>query len=67
MAASDYMPTTYQNCIDARLWACKHLRELAPSMFGDLQVYLNDDLNNQALLDENQATAEGGSTENGSE
>jgi hypothetical protein len=43
-------------------------------VFGDLQVYLNDDwesynynyLNNRALLDENNATAEGG-TENGSE
>ena len=63
-----------KNCLDARRWACKQLRELAPNVFGDLQVYLNDDwesynynyLNNRALLDENNATAEGG-TENGSE
>jgi hypothetical protein len=54
-----------KNCLDARRWACKQLRELAPSVFGDLQVYLNDDwesynynyLNNRALLDENNAQA----------
>jgi hypothetical protein len=62
-----------KNCLDARRWACKQLQELAPSVFGDLQVYLNDDwesynynyLNNRALLDENNATQEGG-TENDS-
>lgn len=55
-----------KNCLDARRWACKQLRELAPSVFGDLQVYLNDDwesynynyLNNRALLDENNAQAD---------
>lgn len=54
-----------KNCLDARRWACRQLRELAPSVFGDLQVYLNDDwesynynyLNNRALLDENNAQA----------
>lgn len=54
-----------KNCLDARRWACKQLRELSPSVFGDLQVYLNDDwesynynyLNNRALLDENNAQA----------
>lgn len=63
-----------KNCLDSRRWACKQLRELAPSVFGDLQVYLNDDwesynynyLNNRELLDKNNATAEGG-VENGSE
>ena len=63
-----------KNCLDARRWTCKQLRELAPSVFGEAQVYLNDDwesynynyLNNRALLDENNATVEGG-TENGSE
>ena len=63
-----------KNCLDARRWACRQLRELAPDVFGDLQVYLNDDwesynynyLNNRALLDENGAAQEGG-TENGSE
>lgn len=66
-----------KNCLDARRWACRQLRELAPSVFGDLQVYLNDDwesynynyLNNRALLDENNAQAnqpsEGGN-DNGS-
>ena len=62
-----------KNCLDSRRWACKRLRELAPSVFGDLQVYLNDDwesynynyLNNRELLDKNNATAEGG-IENGS-
>ena len=62
-----------KNCLDARRWACKQLRELAPSVFGGLQVYLNDDwesynynyLNNRALLDENNATQEG-DIENGS-
>jgi hypothetical protein len=62
-----------KNCLDARRWACKQLRELAPSVFGGLQVYLNDDwesynynyLNNRALLDENNATQEG-DAENGS-
>lgn len=56
--SKDRWNAVYMNCLDARRWACEHLRKLAPSMFGDLQVYLNDDLNN--------ATAEGG-TENGSE
>lgn len=54
-----------KNCLDARRWACRQLRELAPGVFGDLQVYLNDDwesynynyLNNRALLDENNAQA----------
>lgn len=66
-----------KNCLDARRWACKQLRELAPSVFGDLQVYLNDDwesynynyLNNRALLDENNAQAnqpnEGGNDDAG--
>lgn len=66
-----------KNCLDARRWACKQLRELAPSVFGDLQVYLNDDwesynynyLNNRALLDENNAQANqpsGGGNDDGS-
>jgi hypothetical protein len=66
-----------KNCLDARRWACKQLRELAPSVFGDLQVYLNDDwesynynyLNNRALLDENNAQADqpsGGGNDDGS-
>lgn len=62
-----------KNCLDARRWACKQLRELSPDTFGDVQVYLNDDwesynynyLNNRMLLDENNATREGG-TDNGS-
>ena len=66
-----------KNCLDARRWACRQLRELAPSVFGDLQVYLNDDwesynynyLNNRALLDENNAQADqpsGGGSDDGS-
>lgn len=66
-----------KNCLDARRWACRQLRELAPSVFGDLQVYLNDDwesynynyLNNRALLDENNAQANqpiGGGNDDGS-
>lgn len=59
-----------KNCLDSRRWACEKLRQLAPDVFGDTQVYLNDDwesynynyLNNRALLDENNAgpTQEGG-------
>lgn len=52
-----------KNCLDSRRWACEKLRQLAPDVFGDTQVYLNDDwesynynyLNNRALLDENNA------------
>lgn len=64
-----------KNCLDARRWACKQLRRIAPDVFGDTYVYLNDDwesynynyLNNRQLLDENQATAEGGSAGDGNE
>lgn len=64
-----------KNCLDARRWACKRLRELDPVAFADTYVYLNDDwesynynyLNNRALLDENGATKaiEGEVTDNG--
>lgn len=57
-----------KNCLDSRRWACDRLREKAPSVFGDLYVYLNDDfesynynyLNNREQLDENGASTEGG-------
>lgn len=47
-----------KNCLDARRFACKKLRELDPVAFADLNVYLNDDwesynynyLNNASLL-----------------
>lgn len=63
-----------KNCLDSRRWACEKLRKLDPVAFADTQVYLNDDwesynynyLNNRALLDENNATQEGGNI-NGSE
>lgn len=63
-----------KNCLDARRWACRQLRELAPDVFGNLQVYLNDDwesynynyLHNQQQMDRNNSTAEGG-MDNGSE
>lgn len=67
-----------KNCLDSRRWACEKLKELAPDVFKDTFVYLNDDwesynfnyLNNQSLLDENNAnvsreTMEG--EDNGSE
>lgn len=50
-----------KNCLDSRRWALEKLAILAPSMFGNAEVYLNDDwesytynyVNNQALVDEN--------------
>lgn len=52
-----------KNCLDSRRWACEKLRKLSPETFADTFVYLNDDwesynynyLNNQSLLDNNNA------------
>ena len=56
-----------KNCLDSRRWALEKLAMLAPSMFGNAEVYLNDDwesytynyVNNQALVDENGGSGNG--------
>lgn len=57
-----------KNCLDSRRWALKRLKEIAPDVFGDAQVYLNDDwesynynyINNMQMLDKNSSEREGG-------
>lgn len=60
-----------KNCLDARRWTLKKLKEREPKKFADAQVYLNDDwesynynyINNMQMLDKNSSEREGG-TEN---
>lgn len=60
-----------KNCLDSRRWACKQLKALNPEVFGDLDVYLNDDwesynynyVNNMQQLDDNGSELALGSTD----